>query len=37
MLSCEELWVDAELVFLEQLAGRSVKGNTYVMSLMFRE
>lgn len=37
MLSCEELWVDAELVFLEQLAGRSVKGNTYVMSLMLRE
>ncbi len=35
-LACEELWVDGEMVYLEQLAGRSVKGNTYVMSLMFR-
>jgi len=36
VLACEELWVDGELVYLEQLAGRSVKGNTYVMSLMIR-
>lgn len=35
-LACEELWIDAELVYLEQLAGRSVKGNCYVMSLMIR-
>lgn len=35
-LACEELWLDAELVYLEQLAGRSVKGNSYVMSLMIR-
>ena len=35
-LSAEELWMDAELTYLDQLAGRSVKGNTYVMSLMFQ-
>ncbi|MBQ8815632.1 MAG: nitroreductase family protein [Lachnospiraceae bacterium] len=35
-LTAEELWLDAGLVYQEQLAGRSVRGNTYVMSMMFQ-
>lgn len=35
-LSAEELWLDVSLTYLEQLAGRSVKGNSYVMSLIFQ-
>lgn len=35
-LAAEEMWLDTNLVYNEQLAGRSVRGNTYVMSLMFQ-
>lgn len=35
-LAAEELWLDANLIYQEQLAGRSVKGNTYIMSMMIQ-
>ena len=36
MVGCEELLADGELVYIDQLAERKVRGNTYVMSLMLR-
>lgn len=35
-LAAEELWLDANLIYQEQLAERSIRGNAYVMSLMFQ-
>lgn len=36
-VAAEELWLDAHLVYHAQLADRRVKGNVYVMSLVFQE
>lgn len=36
-LAAEELWLDANLIYQGHLAGRSVKGNTYIMSMMIQD